>query len=45
MSLFTPEFGLAFWMLVVVLVLLGLLGKFAWPVIIRSMDERAAFID
>lgn len=45
MSLFTPEFGLAFWMLVVFLVLLGLLGKFAWPVIIRSMDERAAFID
>ena len=45
MSLFTPEFGLAFWMLVVFLILLGILGKFAWPVIIKNMEERAAFID
>ena len=45
MSLFTPEFGLAFWMLVVFLILLGILGKFAWPVIIKNMEERAAFSD
>ena len=45
MSLFTPEFGLAFWMLVVFLILFGILAKFAWPAIMRGMDERAAFID
>lgn len=45
MSLFTPEFGLAFWMLVVFLILFGILAKFAWPAIMRSMDERAAYID
>ena len=44
MSLFTPEFGLAFWMLVVFLLLFGILAKFAWPSIMRSMDERAAYI-
>jgi F-type H+-transporting ATPase subunit b len=45
MVLFTPEFGLVFWMLVIFLILLGVLGKYAWPLIIKSMDERAAFID
>ena len=45
MSLFTPEFGLAFWMLVVFLLLFGILAKFAWPSIMRSMDEWAAYID
>ncbi|MDR0844457.1 MAG: F0F1 ATP synthase subunit B [Tannerella sp.] len=45
MALFTPEFGLAFWMLVVFLILLGILGKYAWPFVIKSMEERAAFID
>jgi F-type H+-transporting ATPase subunit b len=45
MSLFTPEFGLVFWMLVIFLILLFVLGKYAWPVIIKSMEERAAFID
>ena len=32
-------------MLVVFLLMLGILAKFAWPVIIRSMEERAAFIE
>ena len=45
MFLFTPEFGLAFWMLLVFLILFAVLAKFAWPAIIRSMEERAAFID
>lgn len=45
MSLFTPEFGLAFWMLIIFLILLFVLAKFAWPAIIKSMDERADFID
>lgn len=45
MSLFTPEFGLAFWMLVVFLILFGILAKYAWPLIIKTVDERADFID
>ena len=45
LSIFTPEFGLVFWMLVVFLVLVLLLGKFAWPTIIESIEERASFID
>ena len=44
MSLFTPEFGLVFWMLVVFLILFGILAKYAWPAIVRMMDERADFI-
>ncbi|MDL2283308.1 F0F1 ATP synthase subunit B [Odoribacter sp. OttesenSCG-928-G04] len=45
MSLFQPEFGLMFWMLVVFLIVLGILAKFAWPVIISSIEKRADFID
>lgn len=45
MELFTPEFGLVFWMFVVVVLLIFLLGKFAWPKIIKSLDARADLID
>lgn len=45
MELFRPEFGLVFWMLVVFLIILGILAKYAWPVIIRSIEQRADFID
>jgi len=45
MSLFTPEFGLVFWMLVVFLTLFVILAKYAWPAIVRMVDERADFID
>lgn len=45
MELFTPEIGLVFWMFVVVVLLCLVLGKFAWPVIIKSMDSRADLID
>ena len=45
MELFKPEFGLVFWMLIVFLIILGILAKFAWPVIVRSIEERADFID
>ena len=45
MELFTPELGLVFWMFVVFAILFAILAKFAWPFIIRSIDERAAFID
>lgn len=45
MELFKPEFGLVFWMLIVFLIVLGILARYAWPVIIRSIEERADFID
>ena len=34
-----------FWMLVVFLIILAILAKYAWPVIIRSIEQRADFID
>ena len=45
MELFMPEAGLVFWMFVVFVVLLAILAKFAWPVVIKMIDERAALID
>ena len=45
MELFTPEFGLVFWMFVAFLCLYFILAKFAWPFIIKSMEERADLID
>jgi F-type H+-transporting ATPase subunit b len=40
MSLITPEFGLIFWQTVTLLVVLLLLGKFAWKPILHAMQER-----
>ncbi|HNP48518.1 MAG TPA: F0F1 ATP synthase subunit B [Bacteroidia bacterium] len=40
MELIKPEIGLLFWMSVSFLVLLFLLGKFAWPMILKSLKER-----
>ena len=45
MELFKPEFGLIFWMFFVFAIMFIILAKYAWPVIIKSLDERAAFID
>lgn len=45
MALFEPGFGLIFWMLVVFLVIFGILARYAWPVIIKSIEERAEFIE
>lgn len=45
MELFTPDFGLIFWMFVVFAALLLILWKFAWPFIIKSIDDRANLID
>ena len=45
MELFTPEFGLVFWMFVAFLCLYFILAKFAWPYIIKTMEERAELID
>lgn len=45
MELFTPAFGLVFWMFVAFVLLCVLLGKFAWPAIIKMMTDRADLID
>lgn len=41
----TPDFGLLFWMLLSFLVVFGLLAKFGFPIIIKSVEERKNFID
>ncbi len=45
MELFTPEFGLVFWMFVSFAVLFLLLWKFGWPVVLKMLDSRAELID
>lgn len=45
MELFSPDFGLIFWMFVTVLLLVVILGKYGWPFIVKSLDERANLID
>lgn len=45
MELFTPDFGLIFWMFVSFAVLFVILWKFAWPVIMKTVDNRADLID
>ena len=45
MSLITPDFGLFFWMTIVFLVVLFILWKYGFPVIVKMVDERKAFID
>lgn len=45
MELFTPDFGLVFWMFVSFAILFFVLWKFAWPVILKSVDSRADLID
>lgn len=45
MELFTPDFGLIFWMFVAFAVLFFILWKFAWPVILKNVDSRADLID
>lgn len=45
MELFTPDAGLVFWMFVAVAVLLIVLYKWGWPVILKSVEKRADFID
>ncbi|MBO6189074.1 MAG: F0F1 ATP synthase subunit B [Prevotella sp.] len=45
MSLITPGFGLFFWMTVVFLVVLFILWRYGFPVIVKMVDERKAFID
>lgn len=45
MELFTPDFGLVFWMFVGFAILFLILWKFAWPVITKTVDDRADLID
>lgn len=45
MELFTPEIGLIFWMLLVFLTVVFVLGKFAWPVITKAIAEREKYIN
>ena len=45
MSLITPDFGLFFWMTVVFLVVLFVLWKWGFPVIVKMVEERKAYID
>ena len=45
MELFTPEFGLIFWMFVSFAIIFFILWKWAWPAIMKMIDERANLID
>ena len=45
MSLLTPDLGLLFWMLVSFGVVFFVLAKFGFPIIVKMVDERKAFID
>ena len=45
MSLLTPDFGLLFWMLVSFLIVVGVVGKFGFPVITRMVRERREHIE
>lgn len=45
MELFTPDFGLVFWMFVAVALLLFVLYKWGWPAIIKMVEGRADLID
>lgn len=40
MDLIKPQIGLIFWMSVSFLAVLFILGKFAWPMILKSLKER-----
>jgi F-type H+-transporting ATPase subunit b len=45
MELVTPEIGLVFWTTVSFLILLFILGKFAWKPILGAISERENFIE
>lgn len=45
MQIVTPELGLIFWQLVIFLVVLFLLAKFAWKPILSSLKEREDSIE
>lgn len=45
MELFTPDFGLMFWMFVSFILLFAVLAIWGWPVIVKNMETRANTID
>ncbi|MDB5009723.1 MAG: synthase subunit [Mucilaginibacter sp.] len=45
MELVTPEIGLVFWTTISFLILLFILGKFAWKPILGAINERENFIE
>ncbi|MDR2389582.1 MAG: F0F1 ATP synthase subunit B [Tannerellaceae bacterium] len=45
MSLLTPDPGLVFWMLLSFGIVFLVLAKYGFPVIVKIVDERKAFID
>ena len=45
MELFTPDFGLVFWMFIAFLILFLILAKWGWPVIVKNLDKRADTLD
>jgi F-type H+-transporting ATPase subunit b len=45
MDLVTPEIGLVFWTTVSFLILLFILGKFAWKPILGALSDRERFIE
>jgi F-type H+-transporting ATPase subunit b len=44
MNLLTPDFGLLLWTLLAFLVVLFILGKFAWPAIVKGLKKREEVI-
>lgn len=45
MELFTPDFGLIFWMFIGFGILFVILWRWGWPVIVKGMSDRADLID
>ncbi|MDB5002243.1 MAG: atpF [Mucilaginibacter sp.] len=45
MELVTPHIGLVFWTTISFLILLFILGKFAWKPILSAINERERFIE
>jgi F-type H+-transporting ATPase subunit b len=45
MSLLTPDAGLLFWMVLSFGIVFFVLAKYGFPIIVKMVDERKAFID
>lgn len=45
MELFKPELGLSFWLLILFALLFIVAAKYVWPIILKSVDDRADLID
>lgn len=45
MSLFSPDFGLLFWMVLAFGIVFAVLAKWGFPVIVAAVNDRKAFID